>query len=266
LYYPTYYEGLEASPNIFYTAQEATQQNMAAVEWLIKNQGKKTFYLIGSDYIWPRTSNKIAKATIKKLGGKVLAEEYYPLGHTQFGSVINKMKFKKPDVILSTVVGGSNVSFYKQLKAAGLSGEKATIMALAVSEEEVRAIGPQNVAGVYTSMGYFQSLDNAANKKFVADFKAKYGKDRVIGDVMECAYISPYLWKMAVEKAGSFDVEKVAAAMADIEFDAPEGKIKVHGKNHHLYKYSRIGRIQPDGQVKVLYETELIEPNPFPKL
>ena len=266
LYYPTYYEGLEASPNIFYTAQEATQQNMAAVEWLIKNQGKKTFYLIGSDYIWPRTSNKIAKATIKKLGGKVVGEEYYPLGHTQFGSVINKMKFKKPDVILSTVVGGSNVSFYKQMKAAGLSGDKATIMALAVSEEEVRAIGPQNVAGVYTSMGYFQSLDNPTNKKFVEAFKAKYGKDRVIGDLMECAYISPYLWKMAVEKAGSFDVEKVAAAMADIEFDAPEGKIKVHGKNHHLYKFARIGRILPDGQVKVLYETELIEPNPFPKL
>ncbi len=96
LYYPTYYEGLEASPNIFYTAQEATQQNMAAVEWLIKDQGKKTFYIIGSDYIWPRTSNKIAINTIKKLGGKVLAEEYYPLGHTQFGSVINKMKPRNP--------------------------------------------------------------------------------------------------------------------------------------------------------------------------
>jgi len=265
LYYPTYYEGLEASDNIFYTAQEATQQNMAAVEWLIKDQGKKTFYIIGSDYIWPRTSNKIAINTIKKLGGKVLAEEYYPLGHTQFGSVINKMKAKKPDVIFSTVVGGSNVSFYKQLRAAGISGDKNTIMALAVSEEEVRAIGPQNVEGVYTSMGYFQSLDNPANKAFVKAFKAKYGEDRVIGDVMECGYISPYLWKMAVEKAKSFDVEKVAAAMANIEFDGPEGKIKVHGKNHHLYKYSRIGQIQADGQVKLLHETELIEPNPFPE-
>jgi urea transport system substrate-binding protein len=266
LYYPTYYEGLEASPNIFYTAQEATQQNMAAVQWLIKNQKNKSFYLIGSDYIWPRTSNKIAKATIKKLGGKVVAEEYYPLGHTQFGSLINKIKFKKPDVIFSTVVGGSNVSFYKQLKAAGFSGDKTTIMALAVSEEEVRAIGPQNVTGVYISMGYFQSLNNKANKKFVAAFKAKYGQDRVIGDVMECAYVSPYLWKMAVEKAKSFDVEKVAAAMSGLEFDAPEGKIKVHKNNHHLYKYSRIGRILPDGQVELLYETERIEPNPFPKL
>jgi urea transport system substrate-binding protein len=265
LYYPTYYEGLEASPNIFYTAQEATQQNMAAVEWLIKNNGKKTFYLIGSDYIWPRTSNKIAIATIKKLGGNVVAEEYYPLGHTQFGSVINKIKAKKPDVILSTVVGGSNVSFYKQLKAAGVSGTQATIMTLSVSEEEVRAIGPQNVEGVYTSMGYFQSLENGVNKKFVAAFKEKYGKNRVIGDVMECAYISPFLWKMAVEKAGSFDVEKVAAAMSGLELDAPEGRIKVHESNHHLYKYSRIGRIMADGQVKLLYETKLIEPVPFPK-
>lgn len=266
LYYPTYYEGLETSPNIFYTAQEATQQNMAAVEWLIKNQNKKSFYLIGSDYIWPRTSNKIAIATIKKLGGNIVGEEYYPLGHTQFGSVINKIKAKKPDAILSTVVGGSNVSFYKQLKAAGVSGTQATIMAFAVSEEEVRAIGPQNVEGVYTSMGYFQSLDNPVNKKFVAAFKAKYGKDRVIGDVMECAYISPFLWKMAVEKAGSFDVTKVAAAMSGLELDAPEGRIKVHESNHHLYKYSRIGQIQANGQVKLLHETKLITPVPYPKL
>jgi len=265
LYYPTFYEGLEQSPNIFYTAEEAQQQNVAAIEWLIKEKGYKTFYLIGSDYVFPRTSNKIAKKVIKRLGGKVLAEEYYPLGHTQFGSVVNKMKYKRPDVILSIVVGGSNVSFYKQMMASGLSGDKQPIMTLAITEEEIRAIGPQNVTGVYTSMGYFQSIDSEANKKFVKEFKAKYGQDRVIGDVMEAGYIAPFLWKAAVEKAGSFDVDKVTAAMSGIELDAPEGKIRVHDTNHHLYKYTRIGRIQADGQVKILKETELVEPNPFPK-
>ena len=265
LYYPTFYEGLEQSPNIFYTAEEAQQQNVAAIEWLIKEKGYKTFYLIGSDYVFPRTSNKIAKKVIQRLGGKVLAEEYYPLGHTQFGSVVNKMKYKRPDVILSIVVGGSNVSFYKQLMASGLSGDKQPIMTLAITEEEIRAIGPQNVTGVYTSMGYFQSIDSEANKKFVKEFKAKYGQDRVIGDVMEAGYIAPFLWKAAVEKAGSFDVDKVTAAMSGIELDAPEGKIRVHETNHHLYKYTRIGRIQADGQVKILKETELVEPNPFPK-
>ena len=124
LFYPTYYEGLEASKNVIYTAAEATQQTIASIEWLINNQGKKKFYFIGSDYIWPRTTNKIAKATIKKLGGKVIAEEYTPLGHTQYGSIINKIKMKQPDVIFSTIVGGSNVSFYKQLKSAGISGDK----------------------------------------------------------------------------------------------------------------------------------------------
>ena len=265
LFYPTYYEGLEASKNVIYTAAEATQQTIASIEWLINNQGKKKFYFIGSDYIWPRTTNKIAKATIKKLGGKVIAEEYTPLGHTQYGSIINKIKMKRPDVIFSTIVGGSNVSFYKQLKSAGISGDKKTIMALAVTEEEVRAIGPQNVTGVYTTMGYFQTLDNPANKNFVESFKAKYGKDRVIGDVMACGYVGPFLWKMAVEKANSFDVDKVVEAIVGLTFDAPEGKIKVH-ENHHLYKYTRVGKINADGLIDMVYETELIEPNPYPEL
>ncbi|RCX31223.1 urea ABC transporter substrate-binding protein [Thioalbus denitrificans] len=266
LYYPTYYEGLEQSPNIIYTGQEATQQNIAAVEWLIKEKGAKTFYLLGSDYIWPRTTNKIAKKVIERLGGKVVAEEYAPLGHTQFGSIINKIKLRKPDVVLSTIVGGSNVALYKQLKAAGLDGGNKTLMAFAITEEEVRGIGAENVTGVYVPMGYFQTVDNEANRKFVAAFKARYGEDRVIGDTMEAGYIAPYLWKAAVEKAGSFDVEKVAAASAGLELDAPEGMVKLHDSNHHLYKYTRIGQIRADGLMDIVHETGLIEPNPYPEL
>ena len=265
LYYPTYYEGLEQSPNILYTAQEATQSVVAAVNWLAQHKGKK-FYLIGSDYIWPRTTNKLAKPTIAKAGGTVVGESYYPLGSIEFASEVNKIKAAKPDVILSTVVGGSNVAFYKQLVAAGLTGKNQALLALAVSEEEASGIGPENLEGFLSCMGYFQSLKNPANEKFVKAFKAKYGANRVTGDTLACGYTSVYLWKLAAEKAKSFDVPAVVAASAGLEFEGPEGKIKFHASNHHLYKHARIGTFRKDGQIDMIFESPLIEPNPFPKL
>ena len=268
LYYPSFYEGLEQSPNVIYTGQEATQQIIAGIDWVVKTKGAKTFYLLGSDYIWPRTSNKIARKHIEKLGLKVVGEEYYPLGHTQFNSVINKIKLKKPDVIYAIVVGGSNVAFYKQLKAAGIdmTKEKPLLLTISVTEDEILGIGGENIVGAYASMKYFQSLDNDNNKKFVAAFKEKWGKDIVIGDVTQAAYLGPWLWKAAVEKAGSFDIDKIKAASPGIEMTtAPEGYVRIH-ENHHLWSKTRIGLAQADGQYKVMYETdELMEPDPFPK-
>ncbi len=268
LYYPTFYEGLEQSPNVIYTGQEATQQILAGIDWVVKTKGAKTFYLLGSDYIWPRTSNKIARKHIEKLGLKVVGEEYYPLGHTSFNSVINKIKLKKPDVIYGVVVGGSNVAFYKQLKAAGIdmTKEKPLLLTISVTEDEILGIGGENMMGAYASMKYFQSLDNDNNKAFVESFKKMWGKDIVIGDVTQAAYLGPWLWKAAVEKAGSFDIDKIKAASPGIELTtAPEGYVRVH-ENHHLWSKTRIGLAQPDGQYKVVYETkELMEPDPFPK-
>lgn len=266
LYYPTFYEGLEQSKNVIYTGQEATQQILASLDWIAKEKGAKTFYLIGSDYIWPRTSMKIARKHIENvLHGTVVGEDYYPLGNTQFGSLINKVKLKKPDVVFAAVVGGSNVAFYKQLKAAGVTADKQTLLTLSVTEDELLGIGGENMAGFYASMKYFQSLDNPANKAFVAAFKEKYGANSVIGDVTQAAYLGPWLWKAAVEKAGSFDVDKVVAASPGIEMtNAPEGYVKIH-ENHHLWSKARIGQVQPDGQFKVVHESDLIEPNPFPK-
>jgi len=266
LYYPTFYEGLEQSKNVFYTGQEATQQILAGLDWIAKTKNAKTFFLIGSDYIWPRTSNKIARKHIENvLHGTVVGEEYYPLGHTQFGSLINKIKAQKPDVVYAIVVGGSNVSFYKQLKAAGVTAENQTLLTISVTEDELLGIGGENMVGYYAAMKYFQSLDNDNNKKFVAAFKAKYGPKSVIGDVTQAAYLGAWLWKAAVEKANSFEVDKVVAASPGIELTtAPEGYVKIH-PNHHLWSKLRIGQAQVDGQFKVLYESELIEPNPFPK-
>ena len=268
LYYPTFYEGLEQSKNVIYTGQEATQQILAGLDWVNKTKGAKTFYLIGSDYIWPRTSNKIARKHIEGhlTGSKVVGEDYFPLGHTQFNSVINKIKLVKPDVIFASVVGGSNVAFYKQMKAAGVDLSKQTLLTISVTEDEIEGIGGENIAGAFACMKYFESLDNGNNKDFVTAFKAAYGPKSVIGDVTQAAYLGPWLWKLTAEKAGSFDVDKIATASGGIEFKgAPEGYVRIH-ENHHLWSKTRIGRAKVDGQYEVVFETaELVQPDPFPK-
>lgn len=270
LYYPTFYEGLEQSPNVIYTGQEATQQIIAGLDWVSETKDAKTFYLLGSDYIWPRTSNKIARKHIENFleGSSVVGEEYYPLGHTQFNSVINKIRLRKPDVIYAIVVGGSNVAFYKQLRAAGIdpAGESPLVLTISVTEDEIRGIGGENIEGTYACMKYFQSLENENNLAFVKAFKEMWGDDIVIGDVTQAAYLGPWLWKAAVEKAGSFDVDKVREAQIGVELDtAPEGYVKVH-ENHHLWSKTRVGRAQADGQYEVVFETaELVEPDPFPE-
>lgn len=274
LYYPTFYEGLEASKNVIYTGQEATQQIIWGLDWAHAEKGSKSFFLIGSDYIWPRTSMKIARIHIERFlkGCKVVGEEYYPLGHTNFGSLINKVKLKKPDCIYTAVVGGSNVSWYKQMNAAGITGKSLAkkgqiLLTISTTEDELLGIGGENAAGFFACMKYFQSLDNDNNKAFVAAFKERYGSDSVIGDVTQAAYLGPWLWKLTVEKAGSFDIDAISAASGGIEFTgAPEGYVRIHDTNNHLWSKARLGEMTADGQFVVLAESdELIEPNPFPE-
>ena len=271
LYYPTFYEGLEASKNVIYTGQEATQQIIAGLNWVEKEKKAKTFYLLGSDYIWPRTSNKIARKHIENfLKLKVVGEEYFPLGHTQFNSVINKIKLTKPDVIYAIIVGGSNVAFYKQLKAAGIDMvNKQTLLTISVTEDEILGIGGENIVGAFACMKYFQSLDNPNNKAFVAGVSQDAEGDKtVIGDVTRYAYLGPWLWKATVEKAGSFDIDKIAAASPGVEFKgAPEGYVRIHKNHHHLWsKTPRRQGAKVDGQYELIYETaDLVEPDPFPK-
>jgi len=267
LYYPTFYEGLEQSKNVVYTGQEATQQVFAGLDWVAKTKHAKTFYLIGSDYIWPRTVMKLARKYITNvLHGKVVGEEYAALGSTAFGSTINKIRLKKPDVIYAAVVGGSNVSWFKQLKAANITGKNHTLLTLSVTEDEAHGIGGQNLVGFYSAMKYFQSLDTPRNKKFVEEFKAKFGKDAPIGDVTQAAYEGPWLWKAAVEMAGSFDTDKVVKAeeSGKISYDAPEGMVYLE-PNHHLKTRLRVGEWRADGQADIVYTSPYIMPNPFPK-
>ncbi|WP_175640114.1 urea ABC transporter substrate-binding protein [Metabacillus schmidteae] len=265
LWYPVQYEGMEQSPNIFYTGATTNQQIVPAIDWMLENQGKNIF-LVGSDYVFPRTANKIVNAQLKAKGGTVVAEEYTPLGHTDYNTIISKIKAEKPDAIFNTLNGDSNVAFFKQLKDAGITPEDIPVMSVSVAEEEIRGIGTDVLEGHYAAWNYYQTTDTPENKTFVENYKAKYGEDRVTGDPIEAAYIAVYLWKEAVEKAGSFEVDKVKEASDGIEFKAPGGVVKIDGETQHIYKTVRIGEVQADGQFKEVWNSgEQVKPDPYLK-
>ncbi|NET56911.1 MAG: urea ABC transporter substrate-binding protein [Symploca sp. SIO2E6] len=261
LWYPVEYEGLECSPNIFYSGTCPNQQVEPAVDWLLQNQGK-SFYLIGSDYVFPRTANKLIKAQLKRQGGGLVGEEYVFLGATEFEEIIQRIKSARPDVVFSTLNGDSNLTFYQQYQAAGITAQDIPIMAISVGEEELRRIG-SSATGHYTSWSYFQSLDTPTNHTFVENFRRRYGQQRVTSDPIEAAYFQVYLWKQAVETAGSLEVELVREAAYGQTFNAPGGIVCVE-QNHHLWKHCHIGKILHDGQLQVVFTSNgLIKPQPW---
>jgi urea transport system substrate-binding protein len=265
LFYPVQYEGLEQSPYIFYTGATTNQQIVPGLDYL-KAQGKTSVYLVGSDYVFPRTANKIIKAYAEANGMKVLGEDYAPLGSTEFSTIVNKVKASGAASVFNTLNGDSNVAFFKEYKAAGLTAEGMPVVSVSIAEEEVKSIGTQYLAGQLTAWNYYQTTPGAANEKFVAAYKAKYGADKPTSDPMEAAYTSVYLWKAMVEKAGSFEVEKVKAAAGGITFDAPEGKVTVDGTTQHISKTARIGRIGDDGLITEVWNSgQPITPDPYLK-
>jgi urea transport system substrate-binding protein len=265
LWYPVQYEGLETSPYIFYSGATTNQQIIPGMDYL-KAQGKTKIFLIGSDYVFPRTANKEIKAYAAANGITIVGEEYTPLGHTEYSTVVNKLKDAKPDAVFNTLNGDSNVAFFKQFKAAGLTAQSMPVMSVSVAEEEVRGIGPENVVGHLTAWNYYQTTDTPANKTFVEAYKKKFGANRVVGDPIEAGYIQVYLWAAAVEKAGTTEVEAVRKAADGITFDAPEGKVTIDGATQHLYKTARIGVIEANGLIKEVWASPApIKPDPYLK-
>ena len=263
LFYPVQYEGLETSPNIFYTGATTNQQIVPAVEYLLE-QGKTKFYLLGSDYVFPRTSNLIINKQLKGAGLKAVGEEYTPLGHTEYSTVIAKIRAAEPDVVFNTLNGDSNVAFFKQLKDAGISAEDLPTLSVSVAEEEITGIGPENMLGHLVAWNYFQTTDTPENEKFVAAFKAKYGENRVTDDPIEAGYFGVYLWAKAVEKAGSTDVAAVKAAAKGLTFQAPGGLVTIHMENQHVAKTVRIGEVRADGQIDEIWNSgEPVVPDPY---
>ena len=266
LWYPVQFEGNECSPSIMYSGAQPNQQALPALEWAIK-KGYKKIYLLGSDYVFPRTANLILKKHIMATAGTSLAgEEYMPLGGTSFGGILNKIKASNPDVIINTLNGDSNVAFFKQFAAAGMTAAKLPVISFSIAEQETQAIGPKLVAGHYAVWNYFQSLDTPGNKKFIAAYKAKYGADAVMSDPMIHGYLDVYAWKAAVEKAKSFDPKLVRKAAPGIELDTPLGKTRFDD-NGSLYQKVLVGQAQPDAQFAIVWSTEAaIRPEPYDPL
>ena len=266
LWYPVQFEGNECSPNIMYSGAQPNQQALPAYEWA-KSKNYKTFFLVGSDYVYPRTANLILSKHITANGLKVVGEEYQALGGTEFSGVIAKIKAAKPDLIFNTLNGDSNVAFFKQMAAAGMTPDKIPVMSFSIGEQEAQAMGPALVEGSYAGWNYFQTVDNAENKKFVEAYKAKFGADTVVTDPMVHGYIDVYIWKAAVEKAGSFDPAKVRAAAVTLDaIPTPLGTVKF-AANNSLVQTGYIGQADPKGQFKILWTSKgMIDPEPYDKL
>jgi urea transport system substrate-binding protein len=205
---------------------------------------------------------------LESKGLKVVDEKYTPFGHKDYASIIQDIKAKTPDVIFSTINGDSNTNFYNELAAQGMTADKLPVVAVSVGEDELTSLDPAKVKGHLAAWNYYQSVDTPKNKEFVKRFQDKYGAKRVTDDPIAAAYSQVYLWKLAVEKAKSFAVDDVRKAFltGEIEFDAPEGKIKVDPKSLHVYKHFRMGEILDNGQFKIVYETPLIAPDPYPQV
>ena len=292
LFYPVQYEGEEMSPNIFYTAEAVNQQATPAIDYLLA-EGKKKFYLLGSDYVYPQTTNLVLLEYLLSKGvplenigggftkdgsGKIIsAGKYTPFGHTDYQQIISEIKqfaASGDACIVSTLNGDTNVPFFKEYAAAGLTAESCPVISFSVSEDEFRGLPASQLVGQLGCWTYFQSIKSPDNAKFIKNFQAWLAKSTVPGIVKEgrvtcspmvLSYDGVYLWKAAVEKAKSFEVDKVMAALkSGISFDGPGGKVTTQA-NHHLTKNVFIGETRADGQFKILKEYKNVVGEPFLK-
>lgn len=268
LFYPLQYEGNESSRNIFYSGSTPNQQILPALDWFASESGgsKKRVFLIGSDYVFPRTANYIVRKYLDNKALAVVGEHYIPMASRDLEQSIQAILKAEPDLILSTINGESNIAFYNALLQAGIDSAKLPVVATSIGEYELRLLTPEAVAGHFSAWSYFQSIDSGANRRFVENFQEEYGEDRPIDDPMEAAYTQVHLWKIAVEKAGTTDPDAIRKVLeSDIEFDAPGGRVRVDARNHHLFKRFRLGKIQSDRQFAIVYESpETIAPEPYP--
>ncbi len=264
LLYPTLYEAQECSKNCFYTGAVPNQQLDDFVPWILNTLGRKKFYLIGANYIYPKETNREVKALLKQHGGTHVAEEYSPLGHTEFSTNINKIAASGCDVVFSDLVGDQIVAFYKQYRQFGITAEDIPICTPITTEQEIKAMGAENALGHYTSFNYFQSVKSPENESFVRNFKRKYGKDAVTNAVMEAAYFQTFFLAQAIEKVGTDTDALIFEGLPGPEFQAPQGKVKIDEKNHHTYLWARIGRANEEGQFDIVDKSaDWIRPDPW---
>jgi urea transport system substrate-binding protein len=266
LWYPVQYEGFESSPHVIYTGAAPNQQILPAVEWCLRHRGKRMF-LVGSDYIFPRTANEIIRQRLKKLGGQTVGEVYRPLGDRDWKQVVDQIVAARPDVVLNTINGDSNLAFFRELKSRALAPGKPTVMSFSLAEVELQSMGEALPVGHLCAWNYFQSLTYRSNRRFVETYRRHFGANRVTDDPVEAAYFGVHLYALAVRKAGSTVIERVRKAAGGLIFEAPSGLVRIDPENQHTWKVARIGQILPDGQFQILWTSEQpIRPEPYPDL
>lgn len=271
LFYPVQYEGEELEKNVFYTGAAPNQQAIPAVEYLMSEEGggARRFVLLGTDYVYPRTTNKILRAFLNSKGipDSDIMEEYTPFGHSDYQTIIaNIKKFAAggKTAVVSTINGDSNVPFYRELGNAGLKATDVPVVAFSVGEEELRGVDTKPLLGHLAAWNYFMSVDNPENKAFIAKYRAWANANNVpnadtvvTNDPMEATYVGIHMWKQAVEKAGTTDTDKVIEAMGGQTFKAPSGfTLTMDKTNHHLHKPVLIGEVREDGQFDVVWQTK----------
>ncbi len=276
LFYPVQYEGEEQSLNVFYTGATPNQQLIPAAKFAMEEMGRKKFYLLGTDYVFPRTANKVLKAYLLSEGVDEadIKEVYTPFHHQDYQTIVSQIKTFGAGgdaVVLSTINGDSNVPFYKEFANQGLTADQTPIIAFSVAEDELRAMDVPPLVGHLAAWNYFQSIESESNAAFVEAFQ-KYavannlpgGEERVTDDPMEAAYFGVKVWAAAAEKAGSFEVDAVREAIYGMEFEAPGGPKSMHEDNQHALKPVYIGQIREDGQFDIVYASDgLVSPEPY---
>jgi urea transport system substrate-binding protein len=265
LIYPVQFEGLETSPCIVYMGAAPNQQILPAVEWAVASLHKKRFFLVGSDYVFPRAAHAIIKDRLQSAEAQVVGEEYVPLGSQRFEAVVNAIARAKPDLILNTINGDSNIAFFRALRAAGIPSAQAPTLSFSIGEQGLRSLNAADMAGDYVASTYFQSVTTSENAEFVDRFHKKHPQ-RSITDPMETAYLGVKLWARAVNDAQSLDPKKVRRAMLNQRLQGPGGEVRIDPETQYSFRTPRIAEIQTDGQFKVVWTgPEPLPPEPYPK-
>ncbi len=262
LIYPVQYEGMETSPNVFYTGAAPNQQIIPAIQWTFGFLNCKRLFLVGSDYIFPRVANEIVRDQMNRLGGTITGESYIPSGTFEVRNLVEAIAAAKPDLIVNTINGDSNIAFFRALHAAGITPDRIPTLSFSIGENELRNL---DITGNYAAWNYFQSIERSENSRFVEAFRSHYGPQRVTSDPMEAAYLGVHLWAQAVVEAGSADIPRIREALRHQSFNAPEGPVHFDSVNQHTWKTIRVGKVLEDGQFEVIYSSERpIRPEPFP--
>ena len=263
LWYPVQYEGYERSKNVICLGLVPNQQVLPAIDYLV-HIGRTRMFLIGNDYIFPRTANAIVKKQLDAVGGVCVGEEYVSLNHGGFADTVERIKAANPDVIINTLNGSPvNAAFFAAYRHAGLSADQMPVMSFSIGEPEISAIGETNSAGHFVCQGYFQSIAGERNAAFLAAYRKAYGARRTVGDATVTGYNAVYMWKAAVERAESFESDNVKKALKETEIATPEGIIVMDEENLHAYRRARIGRIDQNGQIRQIIVSDVIKPDPF---